>query len=109
MSLLDREVKKFLSSKSQPGSSFSAGDCAPKPTKLFYKGQMNSNDKQEHVKIKKTFSDGVSSTMNLPVKILIYYKSRKLSNLLSKTFLSMTQGKVTSSTSIYVPRLNVIP
>ena len=36
-------------------------------------------------------------------------KNRKLSNLLSKTTLSMTQGKATSYTSLYVPRLSVKP
>ena len=45
MSLLDREVNKFLSSKLQPGNTSSAADRAPEPTKLFYKSQMNSNYK----------------------------------------------------------------
>ena len=41
---------------------------------------MNSNYKQEEIKLKKLFSDNVSSTMNLRIELLIYYKNRKLSN-----------------------------
>ena len=49
MSLLDRGVNKFLTSKSQSGSTSasasSAGDHAPEPFNLFYKSQMTSNYK----------------------------------------------------------------
>ena len=60
MSLLDREVNKFLPPKSQPGISSTAGDRAPEPAKQFYKSQMYTNYRQEEVKLKQIVSDNVS-------------------------------------------------
>ena len=45
---------------------------------------MYRNYRQEEVKLKKIVSDNVSYRTDLRIKILIYYKNRKLGNLFVK-------------------------
>ena len=45
---------------------------------------MTSNSKQDKTKLRKIISDNVQFTAESPMKLLIYYRNRKLSSLLIK-------------------------
>ena len=52
--------------------------------KLFYRSQMTKNYKQEENEIKKILSTNLQTDNNKDLKLLIYYKNRKLKSLFIK-------------------------
>ena len=81
MKVIDEEIKKFIARKQQSNEE-SPGNT--NQINFFYRNQMSSQNKQEEQNIRKIIEDHTSPKAGHTIKLSIYYKSRKLSQLFIK-------------------------
>ena len=93
MSIIAKEIDAFLNRKTfQPQESQSI----EKTIKLYYRNQMTSQYKQEEQNLRKIVQRHINPTANAKIELSIYYKNRKLSNLLirNKSFTDESNSHV---------------
>ena len=78
MCLIERTVSKFLATKTQT----STNEEKPETIDLYFRNQMTSQYKMDEKKLKQIMNTYVSPVAeNKVVKLIVYYKTRRLSNL----------------------------
>ena len=80
MKLIDKEVDKFLSKKLCPNPPTTPA-TSPEPIALYYRNQMTSTYKQEELNLKRLIETHVKPTDERKIKLMIYYKNKKLRNM----------------------------
>jgi len=79
MALVEETVRKFLSNKFSNDSN----DIIDNQINFYYRGQMSSNYKLEEKRLKNIIDDNVTAVHdNDKVSLIIYYRNKKLKNLL---------------------------
>lgn len=82
MEILDKNIEKFMNSIFEKQSSSNVNDTDTIP--LLYMNQMSSNYRQREDQLKQIIKTHVKPTDEKSVCVMIYYKAKKLKNLLIK-------------------------
>ena len=80
MKIIEEEIAAFLNRKMRPIQP--ENENTTNNIKLYYRSQMSSQYKQEESNMKKILKEHITPKPDSKLKISIYYKNRKLSNLL---------------------------
>ena len=85
ITVIDETISKFLRKQNQNTDDQTSKDSTKPSINIFYKNQMNSNYKQDELKLKNIIQNNISCVDNeQKLKIVIYYKTKKLKNLVIK-------------------------
>ena len=83
------------------GHTTSTPEGEPAPTKLFYKSHMSSAHKTDERILKEIINRNIKTSNNSKLHIIIYYKSRRTSNLLLQNNSSPKPSDLQSSHLVY--------
>ena len=81
MKIIDKEISNFLSKRFSP-ENHNSEEPTTDPTKLYYRSQMSSQYKQEEKNLQDIIKNNIKPVNNQKIELMIYYKNKKLSNLL---------------------------
>ena len=81
MKIIDKEISNFLSKRFSP-ENHNSEEPTTDPTKLYYRSQMSSQYKQEEKNLQDIITNNIKPVNNQKIELMIYYKNKKLSNLL---------------------------
>ena len=81
LSIIDKTIKEFLDKKNEKNK---VAVENKQDVKLFFKAQMTQNYVQREDQLKAIIKNNTKATENMKIKFHIYYKNRKLKNLLLK-------------------------
>ena len=84
---IEAAIKKFLDKKRAPHPQENANYNV---TNFFYRSQMNSQYKQDENNLTRIINNNIQPVANNKIKLCIYYKNRKLSQLLIKNNINPT-------------------
>ena len=95
MSLIERTINKFLTNKQSQQKNFTAEES--NHIQIFYRNQMSSQYKQEENNLRKIVTDHLTPTNpDETTKLQIYYRNKKLKNLLIKNNLHQPEKQQVS-------------
>ena len=83
MDVIEKEIKRFLDRKVPPDEEPHDNQQATS-VHFYYRNQYSAQYKQEEKNLKKILTDNIQPRNNHIIKISIYYRNRKLSNILIK-------------------------
>lgn len=96
-SLVDSEIKKFLSMDSRPQP-----ESTGTTHKLFYRNFMSSNYRSEEMFIKRIIKDNVNvKNENDQLKIMVYYKSSRSKDLIMRNNLTTKTRDLSKTNLVY--------
>ena len=81
MKTIEKEISNFISKKHHPESQ-NPDEPTTDPTTLYYRNQMSSQYQQEEKNLQNIIENNVKPIRNQKIKLMIYYRNKKLSNLL---------------------------
>jgi predicted GIY-YIG superfamily endonuclease len=93
MKVIETEINRFLNMKFE-----NTGRNSPEPENLdtinlFYRGQMSNQYKQEEKNLRNILSDNITPRRGASIKLSVYYKNTKLSQLLIKNNIHQDNSK----------------
>jgi hypothetical protein len=99
--LIEKEVKNFLNSKHKLEVSRKVNEPEKTAINVYYQDQMTSLYKQREAQLKKIMKNHIKPTEGKEFKLTIYYKSRKLRQLVIKNSVSSSDADEEKSNVVY--------